>query len=86
MTTTSSRMAVIQRSLDFVECEVVSKDGFNPLTIKSIPEDNILMSLVSYSTSVSTRQSWLKSLGLEIYDDITIPKFISANEENGFIG
>jgi hypothetical protein len=54
--------------------------------IKSIPEDNILTYLVAYSTSVSTRQSWPESLGLEIYDDITIPKIIRANEEKGVFG
>jgi hypothetical protein len=86
MTTTGSRMAVIQSSLGFVECEAASKNGVNPPTIKSIPEDNILMSLVSYSMSVNTRQSWPESLGLEIYDDISIPKIIGADEEKGFIG
>jgi hypothetical protein len=55
------------------------------MTIESIPEDNILTSLVVYSTPVRTRQIGLESLGLEIYDDITIPKIIRTNEEKGFI-
>ena len=54
--------------------------------IKSIPEDNILTGLIAYAMSVSTRQSWMESLGLEIYNDITIPKIISANKEKGLIG
>jgi hypothetical protein len=43
------------------------------------------MGLVAYSTSVSSGQIGLESLGLEIYDDIAIPKIIGTNEENGFI-
>jgi hypothetical protein len=86
MTTTGSRMIVIQSSLSLVECEVASKNRVNPTMIKSIPEDNILTSLVSYLTSVNTGQSGLEILGLEIYNDITIPKIIGVDEEKGFIG
>jgi hypothetical protein len=55
------------------------------MTIKSITEDNILTGLVAYSTVISTRQIGLESLGLEIYDDISIPKIIRTNQEKGFI-
>ena len=55
------------------------------MTIKSITEDNILTGLVAYSTVVSTRKISPKSLGLEIYDDISIPKIIGTNQEKGFI-
>ena len=79
-------MAIIQIFLGFIKCEATSKNKVNPPTIKSIPKDNILTGLVAYSTSVSTRQSWPESLGLEIYDDITIPKIIIDDEEKGFIG
>ena len=56
------------------------------MMIKSITEDNTLMGLVAYSTPVSTGQIGMESLGLEIYDDITIPKIINADEEKRFIG
>ena len=55
------------------------------MTIKSIPEDNILTALVAYSTLVSTGQIGPESLGLEIYDDISIPKIIKTNQKKGFI-
>jgi hypothetical protein len=85
MTTTGSRMEIIQSPLGLVECEAASKNRVNPPTIKTIPEDNILTSLIAYSTSVNTGQSWSEILGLEIYNDISIPKIISADEEKGFI-
>jgi hypothetical protein len=43
------------------------------------------MGLVAYSTLVSTGQIGLKILGLEIYDDISIPKVVRTNEEKEFI-
>jgi hypothetical protein len=79
-------MAVIQGFLGFVKCEVASKNGVNPTMIKSITEDNILKGLVAYSMAVSARQIGLESLGLEIYDDIPIPKVIKTDQEKGFIG
>jgi hypothetical protein len=56
------------------------------MTIKSIIEDNILMGLVAYLMAVSDRQIRLKSLGMEIYDDIFIPKVVETDQEKGFIG
>jgi hypothetical protein len=86
VTTTGSRMAVIQGFLSFVKCEVVSKNRVNPMTINSITEDNILTGLVAYSMAVSAKQIGMKSLGLEIYDDVSVPKVIGMDQENGFIG
>ena len=63
-------MAVIQGFLGFVKHEATSKNGVNPMMIKSITEDNILTGLVAYSTMVIAKQIGLESLGLEIYDDI----------------
>jgi hypothetical protein len=78
-------MVVIQGFLGFVKCKEASKNRVNPTTIKSITEDNILMGLVAYSTAVSARQIGPESLGLEIYDDISVPKVIGTNQEKGFI-
>jgi hypothetical protein len=49
------------------------------MTIKSITEDNILTGLVAYSTMTSARQIGPEILGLEIYDDISIPKVIETD-------
>jgi hypothetical protein len=56
------------------------------MTIKSITKDNILTGLVAYAMTVSARQIGLERLGLEIYDDIPIPKVIGTYQKNGFIG
>ena len=62
------------------------KNGVNPTTIKSIIEDNILTVLVAYSTAVNATQIGPKILGLEIYDDIFVPKVIRTNQEKRFTG
>jgi hypothetical protein len=79
-------MAVIQGFLSFIKCEAMSKNGVNPPTIKSITEDKILTGLVVYAKMVSARQIRPESLGLEIYDDIDIPKVIGTDQKRGFIG
>jgi hypothetical protein len=85
VTTTGARMEIIQGFLGFVKCEATSKNGVNPTTIKSITKDNILTGLVVYLTAVCARQIGSESLGLEKYDDISIPKVIKINQEKGFI-
>jgi hypothetical protein len=85
VTTTGSRMAVIQGFLGFIKREATSKNRVNPTTIKGITEDNILTCLVEYLTEVRARQIGLESLGLEIYDDISIPNVIGTDQEKGFI-
>ena len=72
-------MEVIDDFLGFIKREAASKNGVNPMTIKSITEDNILTGLVVYLTKVGTRQIEPEILGLEIYDDISIPKIIRTN-------
>jgi hypothetical protein len=79
-------MAVIQGFLGFVKREVASKNEVNSMMIKSITEDNTLTGLVAYSMAVSARKIGLESLGLEIYDNISIPKVIETDQEKGFIG
>jgi hypothetical protein len=79
-------MAVIQGFLGFIKREAASKNGVDPTMIKSITEDNILTGLVAYSTAVSARQIGPEGLGLEIYNDISIPKVIGTDQEKGFIG
>jgi hypothetical protein len=79
-------MEFIQGFLGFVKCKETSKNGIDPMMIKSITEDDILTGLVEYSTTVSARQIGSESLGLEIYDDISVPKVIGTDQEKGFIG
>jgi hypothetical protein len=53
-------MEIIQRFLSLIIGETLSKNGVNPMAIKSVTEDNILMGLVTYTMIVSARQ-----IGLE---------------------
>jgi hypothetical protein len=85
MTTTCSRMAVIQGFLSLIIGETSSKNGVNPTTIKSVAEDNILTGLVTYATMVISKQSGLKILILEINNDISIPKVNKADQKEGFV-
>jgi hypothetical protein len=78
-------VAVIQIFLSFIIGETSSKNGVNPMTIKSVTKDNVLTGLVTDATMVSAEQIGLKSLSLEIDNDISIPKVIRTDQKNGFI-
>jgi hypothetical protein len=79
-------VAAIQSFLSFIIGETSLKNGFNPMTIKSVTEDNLLTDLVTYVMTVSARKIRLESLSLEIYNDIPIPKVIRTDQKKGFVG
>jgi hypothetical protein len=78
-------MAVIQIFFSLIIGETSSKNGINPMAIKSVVEDNILTGLVTYTTTVSARKIGPESLSLEINNDISIPKVIGTDHKEGFI-
>jgi hypothetical protein len=78
-------MTVIQCFLNLIIGETSSKNGVNPMMIKSVTEDNIMMGLVTYMTRVGARQIMMKILSLEINNDISIPKVIGMDQKKGFI-
>ena len=54
-------------------------------TIQSVTENEIMDVLVANQTSLVMREVGRKTLCLEIYNDISIPRVIGANEEQLFI-
>jgi hypothetical protein len=78
-------MAVVQCFLSLIIGKTSLKNGVNPTPIKSVTEDNIPTSLVTYMTTVSARQIELESLSLEINNDISIPKVIIIDQKKGFV-
>jgi hypothetical protein len=78
-------VAAIQSFLNFIIGETSLKNGFSPMEIKSVTEDNVLTGLVMYATTVSARQIGPESLSLEIYNDIPIPKVIRTDQKKGYV-
>jgi hypothetical protein len=81
MTTTCSRVAVIQRFLSFIKIQTTSEDRINASMVKSIAKDDIMTCLITNMTSFITGQCRLESLSLEIYNDISVPNIIGIDKE-----
>jgi hypothetical protein len=70
MIATFSRVTIIQSFLNFIVGKASSKNGVNTTEVKSITEDDKMMSLISYLTTIRTRKVGPKILSL---DNISIP-------------
>jgi hypothetical protein len=81
MKTTCSRVTVIQIFLTFIVGKTYSKNRINTVAIKGIIEDDVLMGLIPYVTTICTI-----SLGLEIGNDIFVLDIIKTDQKRGFVG
>jgi hypothetical protein len=85
MTSTCSRVTVIQIFLNFVEGETSSKYGINTTMVNGITKDNVLTGLILDTTTICTRNIRPESLGLEIDDNIYVLYVIRTDQKEGFI-
>jgi hypothetical protein len=85
MTTRCSRVAVIQSFLNLIIGETLLKNRVNTMVIKSAPENDVLVGLISYTMTVCARKVRLESLNLEIDDNISIASIIRTYQKKGFI-
>jgi hypothetical protein len=78
-------MTVIQRFRSFIIGETSSKYGMNTTPLKGITKDNVLTGLILNTTTIYTRNIMPESLGLEIYDNVSIPYVVKTDEKERFV-
>ena len=61
--------------------EALPKNGVNPTSIQGIMQDEVVFHVVTNVVAINMSQMWLKMLGLEINQQISIPRISSANKE-----
>lgn len=61
--------------------EAHSKNRIDTTTIKGVADYNLVFSLISDTSLVKARGMEAKSMGLEIYDNFSIPWFILIDQE-----
>ena len=85
VTAISATVRVIQNFLSFPEGYTSAEYGIKSNTIEGIYDNMIRLQLMPNAASSIFFQLRLKSRGLEIHDDITVPWIEGANQEKSFI-
>jgi hypothetical protein len=85
MTTTCSKVAVIQIFLSLIIGEIEYENKVNTTPIKSVTNNYVLTGLIPYMMTVCARKVGPESLSLEIDDNISVPSVIRTDQKKGFI-
>ena len=81
VTATCSRVAVIQNCFSLFMCKASSKDGIYTTVVQCIIQHKIVLFVVRDMMTIITGHVRMKSLGLEIDDQISIPWVSCAHQE-----
>jgi hypothetical protein len=84
VTATGSKVIVIQNAFSLCMNQTSSKDNINTTVIQSVADDKITMRMVVNTSTLFTGSVRLKALGLEIKEDVSIPRIRGADEEKSF--
>ena len=63
-----------------------SKNGVNTTTVQSVVEDEVTTRVVTYASTLFSRDVWLKTLGLKVKENVSIPRVRGADEKERLIG
>ena len=85
MTTTCSRVEIIQHMFNLLMGEASPDNIINPTSIQGIIHDEIVFHVVTDMTTIVMGYIWMKYFYLEIDKQISIPWIGSANQEKKFI-
>ena len=81
MIATWSRVAIIQNHFNLFMCKASSKNGIYTTLVQCIIQNEIVLCVVMDTAMIVTRYVRLKSLGLDIDDQISIPWVSCAYQE-----
>jgi hypothetical protein len=84
VTTTGSKVIVIQNAFNLCMNQTSSKDSINTTAIQGVADDKITTRMVVNMSTLFTESVRLKALGLEIKEDVSIPRIRGADEEKSF--
>jgi hypothetical protein len=85
VTATGSKVTVIQNAFSLCMNQTSSKDSINTTTIQGVADDKITTRMVENTSMLFTGSVRLKALGLEVKEDVSIPRIRGADEEKSFI-
>jgi hypothetical protein len=78
-------VTVIQNAFSLCMNQTSSNDSVNTMVIQGVADDKVTTRMVANTLTLFTGSVRLKELGLEIKEDVSIPRIRGANEENSFV-
>ena len=78
-------MSEIQHLFSFLTCEASPKNRIDPTSIQGVIQYEVVFCVVMDTATIVTVYIWLKSLCLEINEQISIPWVSSAYQEQELI-
>jgi hypothetical protein len=85
VTATSAKVTIIQNVFSLFVNQTSSKNGVNTTAVQSVAEDEVTVRVVMYASTLFSRDVWLKTLGLKVKEDVSIPRVRGADEEERLI-
>ena len=86
VTATGTKVTIVQNAFNLFVNQTSPKDGVNTMTIQSVSEDEITTRVVMDASTLFTRDVGLKTLSLKVEENVSIPGFRGADEEERLIG
>jgi hypothetical protein len=71
-TTTSPTVIVIKNKLNFFVSQAITQDIIYALTIQSVVDDKVVLSLISYASSIISQNMLSELQGLNVDQNISI--------------
>jgi hypothetical protein len=85
VTATGSKVTVVQDTFNLRMNQTSSKDSINTTVIQGVVDDEITTRMVANTLTLFTGSVRLKALGLEVKEDVSVPRIRCADEENSFV-
>jgi hypothetical protein len=85
VTAIGSKVTVIQNTFNLCMNQTSSKDSINTMAIQGVTDDKIMTRIVANTSKLFTGSVRLKALGLEVKEDVSIPRIRGVDEEKSFV-
>jgi hypothetical protein len=85
VTATGSKVTVVQNVFNLCMNQTSLKDSVNTTVIQGFTDDEITTRMVANMSTLFMRSVRLKTLGLEVKEDVSIPRIRGADEEKSFV-
>jgi hypothetical protein len=86
VTAIGSKVTIVQNMFSLFMNQTSSKDSINTMAIQGVADDKVTKRMVANTSTLFTGSVRLKTLGLEVKEDISIPRIRGVDEEKSFIG
>ena len=86
VTTTGTKVTIIQNVFSLLVSQTLPKNGVDTTAIQSVAEDDIMARVVTNASTLFARDVGLKTLGLKVEEDVSVPRIRGVDEEDRFIG